>query len=171
MIFSPLVESDIPIDAKNVELDDGDKPYVIGNTLKFLSDLSGNPIMPDEYHRQQAVKLVRAGVTGDLSAYPNETLAYLAGLVSKYDAMVVRELADLKLYTINKLLELSNDPSPKIQLGALKLLGETDGVDAFKKRVEVTVSQKSNEEIERELMERLDQLTIDITPDADTAED
>jgi hypothetical protein len=75
---------------------------------------------------------------------------------------VVKNLADLKTYTAHKLLELSNSANEKIQLGALKLLGEIDGVDAFKKRTEITVQQKSTEEIERELMEKLDRLTIDM---------
>jgi hypothetical protein len=51
-------------------------------------------------------------------------------------------------------------------LTALRALGEVDGVDAFKKRSEVTHKQQSIEEVERELLEtlsRLERRTIDVT--------
>jgi hypothetical protein len=44
-------------------------------------------------------------------------------------------------------------------------LGEIDGVDAFKKRSEMTVKQQSVEEIEKELLETLEKLekrTVDV---------
>lgn len=135
---------------------------VRANTIRLIAELTDQEILPEEFHRQQAVKLLRTDAGVGLPAYPSETIAYLAGLVSKYDTMVVRELADLKLYTVNKLLELTGSNNEKIQLGALKLLGEIDGVDSYKKRTEITLQQKSTEDIERELREKLDNMTIDM---------
>jgi hypothetical protein len=59
---------------------------------------------------------------------------------------------------VNKLVEQSANPDPKFALPAIKALGEVDGVDAFKKRAEITVQHKSVEEVEKSLMQKLDKL-------------
>lgn len=139
-------------------------------TIKLLADLTGSPLEPSEEHRNTAVKLATDLAAGgairpDMAIYPNETVAYLAGLVSQYDTQVVHELADLKRFVVNKLIEETGNPDGKIRMQALKALGEVDGVDAFKKRSEVTVKQQSLEEVEKELLEtisRLEARTIDV---------
>ena len=153
-----ILESEITIPTMSRQ----EEIEVRANTIRLIAELTDQEILPEEFHRQQAVKLLRTDAGVGLPAYPSETIAYLAGLVSKYDTMVVRELADLKLYTVNKLLELTGSNNEKIQLGALKLLGEIDGVDSYKKRTEITLQQKSTEDIERELREKLDNMTIDM---------
>jgi hypothetical protein len=79
-------------------------------------------------------------------------------MVSMYDQMLVKDLADYKLYVVNKLVEQSANPDPKYALPAIKALGEVDGVDAFKKRAEITVQHKSVEEVEKSLMQKLEKL-------------
>jgi hypothetical protein len=115
--------------------------------------------------------------------YRNETLAYLAGMVASYDQMLVKELADYKLYVVNKLVEQSANPDPKLSYPAIKALGEVDGVDAFKKRTETTIKIKPIDEVEKDLLERLEKLerlteraksqdVIDVeATDADSRED
>ena len=157
---------------------------VRSRTIKLLSDLSGKPIDPKEHHKEQAreeIKKVAENLPVDLSKYPNETIAYLAGMVSQYDAMVVGELAELKLFVVNKLIEDSGNKDARIRIQALRALGEVDGVDAFKKRTELTVQHRSTEEIERALLEKLEKLSIDVdavevqtsleADDADATED
>ena len=135
---------------------------VYARTIKLLSDLQGKPIEPDEQDkgtaRELAKKMLTDGGKVDFANYRNETLAYLAGMVAQYDQMVVRDLADLKLYVVNKLVEQSTNPDPKFALPAVKALGEIDGVDAFKKRTEVTVAHKTSEEVEKSLLEKLERL-------------
>ena len=75
-----------------------------------------------------------------------------------YSGMVVRDLADLKLYVVNRLLQESEHPDGKIRMQAIKALGEVDGVDAFKRRTEVTHKAQSVEEVENELAETLAKL-------------
>jgi hypothetical protein len=131
-------------------------------TAKLLAEFNGQIIEPTPEHRLKAAQLMEDVVANktppNLAQYPNETLAYLGGMVAMYDGMVVRELADLKLYVVNKLLQESDNPDGKIRMQALKALGEVDGVDAFKKRTEVTVQNKSTEEVESELLETLSKL-------------
>ena len=60
------------------------------------------------------------------------------------------------LYVVNKLIaEVENARDAKIRVAALSKLGEIDGVDAFKKRSEMTVKVQPIEEVEKELLETL----------------
>ena len=80
-------------------------------------------------------------------------------MVSQYDAQLVKDLADLKTYVVNKLVEESLGKDSKSRISALKALGEVEGVNVFRaSRVEVSVQQKSTEQIEAELMEKLNRL-------------
>jgi hypothetical protein len=62
------------------------------------------------------------------------------------------------LYVVNKLVEQSANPDPKLSYPAIKSLGEIDGVDAFKRRSEVTVQVKPIDEVEKDLLARLEKL-------------
>ena len=102
--------------------------------------------------------------TPQLATYENETIAYLAGLIAQHDTYVVKDLAQIKTYVVNKLVEETRHPEAKYRLQALRALGEVDGVDAFKKRSEVTHKQ-SIEEVEKELLlllEKAEKRTIDV---------
>jgi hypothetical protein len=93
----------------------------------------------------------------DFATYPNETIAYLAGMVTQMNHQIVNELSDLKLYVVNKLVfEVEHAKDAKSRITALSKLGEIDGVDAFKKRTEVTVKILPIEEVEKELMQTLE---------------
>jgi len=89
----------------------------------------------------------------EFGQYPNETMAFLAGLVGQTNCMIVEELADLKLFVVNNFVQLAamakND---RDKLAALRAIGEIDGVDAFKKKTEITHITKSGDDLERELM-------------------
>lgn len=180
--YTPEIESGVPIEDALPEMTEEEEILVRANTAKLLADLTNTAIEPDPQHRQTALEIFKKQSKQNLplSAYPNETIAYLAGMVSLYDGMVVRELADLKLYVVNRLLEETTSKDAKTRVAALRLLGEVDGVDAFKKRTEITIQQKSTEEIESELMDRLNRLTVDMgvvevaepqTEEGDEAED
>ncbi len=164
--FTPDIDSGIPVPKHDAlpDMTEEEEVIVRANTAKLIADLTGTELTPTEADRETARDIFRntARAKLPLSAYPNETIAYLAGMVSMYDGMVVRELADLKIYVVNKLIEETSSKDAKVRLTALKALGEVDGVDAFKKRTEITVQQKSTEEIEAELMARLERLTVDM---------
>jgi hypothetical protein len=72
---------------------------------------------------------------------------------------IVDDLAELKPYVVNHLVqsvEAAKDVKTKIT--ALRALGEVDGVDAFKKRTEITHKIQTMEEVETELLELLDEV-------------
>jgi hypothetical protein len=164
----PHIEENIPLpqSAKDAfpELSPAEELQMRANVVKLMSDLTGQVISPTQENAEQAKEIARKMAADpthrpDYAQYPNETLAYLAGMVAQMNVSIVNELSDLKLYVVNKLIEeVENARDAKIRVSALSKLGEIDGVDAFKKRTEVTHKVLTIEEVEIELLATLGKL-------------
>ena len=164
----PHIEDNVPL-PKNAadafpDLSPSEELTMRANVVKLMSDLTGKPLIPTQENADQAKAIAKEMVTNpahrpDFAQYPNETLAMLAGMVAQMNVSIVDELSDLKLYVVNKLvMEVENAKDAKTRVAALSKLGEIDGVDAFKKRSEVTHKVMSIEEVEKELLETLTKL-------------
>jgi len=163
--YVPDIEEDIllPKNAADAfpELSPAEELNMRVNVVKLFSDMTGQPLTPTQGNVDQATYLAREMIENprqrpDFAKYPNETLAFLAGMVAQMNVSIVDDLADLKMYVVNKLVnEVENARDAKTRVAALSKLGEVDGVDAFKKRSEMTVKHQSIEEVEKELLETL----------------
>ena len=161
----PTIEENIPLpnNAKEAfpELTPAQELEMRANVVKLMSDLTGSVLSPTSDNMDQARELAREMISDskhrpDFAKYPNETLALLAGMVAQMNVSIVEELSDLKMYVVNKLVqEVENARDPKVRVSALAKLGEVDGVDAFKKRSEITHKAQTIEEVEKELLETL----------------
>jgi hypothetical protein len=107
------IEDSIPLPANATEampeLTDLEEIQMRGRTVKLIADIQGVPIEPSADARAQATQLANQVMSNpetklNLSVYPNETMAYLAGMVGAYQADLVKEFADLKRFVINKLI-------------------------------------------------------------------
>ena len=134
------------------------------NTVKLISDLAGQNIEPSQDNMEQAEEvakemMVNPKLKPDFDTYPNETIAYLAGMVAQTSHMVTKDLANIKLTVLNGLLqEATLAKTSKERIAAFKAVGEIDGVDAFKRKTEVTHITKSGEELEKELLKTISEL-------------
>jgi len=166
--YVPVIEENVPL-PKNAseafpDLTPTEELNMRAAVVALMSDLTGQPISPTQENAEEAKAIAKEMLTNplvrpDFSKYPNETLAMLAGMVSQMKVSIVDELAELKTYVVNHLVhsvEASKDVKTKI--AALRALGEVDGVDAFKKRTEVTHKIQTMEEVETELLELLDEV-------------
>ncbi len=164
----PEIEADIPMPKSKKEaipeMTSERELKIRSTTIKELADINGEDITPSKEHQEQAQELAREMMTNkklkpEFSDYPNETMAFLAGIVGQTNSMIVEELADLKLFVVNNFVQLAamakND---RDKLAALRAIGEIDGVDAFKKKTEITHITKSGDELEKELRETIEQL-------------
>jgi len=164
----PNIEENIPLpqNAKEAfpDLSPAEELQMRANVIKLMADLTGQQISPTKDNAAQATELARQMAQDpkhrpEFAKYPNETLAYLAGMVAQMNVSIVEELSDFKLYVVNKLVhEIEHTRDPKARLMAIRNLGEVDGVDAFKKRTEITHKLMSPEEVEKELLETLNSL-------------
>ena len=163
--MEPPIEADIPL-PKNAleampELTPEEELLMRANTIKLISDLTGEPITPTDDQKTDAISLAKQIMSNpntqiDFTKYPYETMAFLAGLVAETKYTLVDDLAELKMFVINGLVrEAGTAKEAKIRISALSKLGEIDGVDAFKKRTETIVKHQSIEEVEDELLKVL----------------
>jgi hypothetical protein len=176
----PDIEENVPLPANVAdampELSQAEELEMRVNTMKLLSDMSGTPIEPTAEHQSQAADLARQMIENpkmrpDYSRYPNEVMAYLAGMVAQSNVQLVDELSDLKMYVVNKLIhEVEHAKTSKDRLTALKNLGEVDGVDAFKRRSETTIKVQPIEEVERELITLLEGIDyVEVEPEVEVS--
>ena len=99
-----------------------------------------------------------------------ETIIKLEALVSEYDWRVIQHADQIRMLVTNKLLQLSDYKDPKIQIKAVELLGKLADVGMFVEKQEITYKQRTDEEIDAALNEKLGVLiegnftTVEETP-------
>jgi len=167
-VVVPHIEDDIPIPKSAREalpnLSPQEELEARTNTIKMLADIQDENIEPSQENMEEAEILAEEMMSNpelkpDFGNYPNETIAYLAGMVAQTSHMVAKDLADIKLTVLNGLLqEATMAKSSRERIAALKAVGEIDGVDAFKKKTEITHINKSGDELEKELMKTINEL-------------
>ena len=167
-VIIPHIEEDIalPKNAREAlpDMSPEEELSMRSNTVKLISDLAGQNIEPSQDNMEQAEEvakemMVNPKLKPDFDTYPNETIAYLAGMVAQTSHMVTKDLANIKLTVLNGLLqEATLAKTSKERIAAFKAVGEIDGVDAFKRKTEVTHITKSGEELERELLKTIEEL-------------
>lgn len=171
MELIPDIEENIPVPLRSVKVFEQTPQDELNsrvNTIKLLSDLQGRPLVADSEDQNTAQELAKQMLTDpqirpEFAKYGNATMAYLAGMIAQSNVQLVDELSELKMYVVNKLVfEVENAASPKDRIAALSKLGEIDGVDAFKKRSEMTVKVKPIEEVEKELLGMLDHIEYQV---------
>jgi hypothetical protein len=172
MQLVPEIEESIPLPANAAEalpdLQPEQEIEMRARTIKLIADITGVPISPDEDDKAAAVLIAREMMADpdrrlEYSKYPNEVMAYLAGMIGQANCALVDDLSELKMYVVNKLVyEIEHANTAKERIAALSKLGEVDGVDAFKRRSEITHQIKPIEEVEKELLTILDNVEYQI---------
>ena len=168
----PDIEEGIPLPASAAdafpELTSHEEVQMRAATIKLLSDLYGDAIEPTAENIATAESLAYRMITDpkirpEFSRYPNEVVAYLAGMVQQYNCALVNDLAEYKNYILAKLVHtIEHADNQKNMLIALRALGDVDGIDLFRRRSEVTIINKPFEEVEKELKNVLDSLEVQI---------
>jgi hypothetical protein len=91
---------------------------------------------------------------------------HLQLLLSEYDRQVVKDAIQIRTFVTNRLLEEAQ-PGAKHSVRALELLGKITGVDLFTERSEVTIKNKTHEELEQAVREKLQRLRASKTEATD----
>ena len=168
VIMMPNIEEGeaIPKTAKDAmpEMSMEEELKVRVETIKTIADLKGEAI-PDASptEQQKAVDFVKKVMTDpnfkpEYGTYTDPTMAFCAGMVAQTQVLLAKDLADYKLYIVNNLIKvIEGTTNPKEKTAALRALGEIDGVDAFKRKTEVTHKVESMDEVEKELLSMLNE--------------
>ena len=104
---------------------------------------------PDKTSKQIAKK------TNALSA---ATFKEVKSLLDEFSVRVVDNATQIRLLVTNKLLLETADPDPRIRIRALELLGKITDVGLFTEKSEVTVINRSTEDLTNALREKIRRL-------------
>jgi hypothetical protein len=179
VVMYPNIDENIPI-PKNArealpDLSNEEEVEMLANTIKLISDLTGQPIQATQDDVMEAKTIAETIIKNpenkiQLKKYKSPVLASLAGMVAELNSdKIVDDLKELKTFVVNGLIrEATTADKPKERITALRAIGEVDGVDAFKKHTEVVHKNMSMDDIETrlqtlvgKLQKRLDEKVVD----------
>jgi hypothetical protein len=90
-------------------------------------------------------------------------LVLTADILEQFGHEIVKDAVQVRHLVMNKLVQETENPDPRIRIRALELLGKITDVGIFTERSEVTVTHRTSDELRARLREKLEQLR-DITP-------
>ena len=165
IIATPEVGIPLPFDTNPEEIEDfRQKAHALFLTIEELHK-NGAPVeVTDADKREAHVAFATSKIPKTVTP---GTIVHLESLLSEWDQEVLDVGRRLRNYVTNKLIVESNDPDPKVRLRSLELLGKVSNVGLFSERVDVTVTHRTVEDIERELKKTLELFggeVIDVEP-------
>lgn len=107
--------------------------------------------VPTEAQKDVARAALTSGRTFDINDAALPTLRHLDALLTEYDFELLDSARRLRNYVTNRLLAETENDDPKIRLRALELLGKTASAKVFSEEVNVNVTHRSIDEVDREL--------------------
>lgn len=84
-----------------------------------------------------------------------QSVRHLVGMLTGYDWQFVQQAAELRGYTVAKILEETSHPDARIRLAALQMLGKVTEVALFTDRVEVKKTELSDSELDAKIKDKL----------------
>jgi hypothetical protein len=93
-------------------------------------------------------------------------LVLTAELLDQFGHQIVQDAVQVRHLVMNKLVQETDNPDPRIRIRALELLGKITDVGLFTDRSEVTVTHQTTEDLRARLRDKLMQLK-DVTPRQD----
>lgn len=94
------------------------------------------------------------------SSAPTPASMLLVGtILAEFSHSIAEDAAQIRNLVTNKLLLETENPDPRIRIRALELLGKVSDVGLFTEKSEVTVKNRSSEDIRSRLRNKLSKLT------------
>lgn len=134
----------------------------------------GLDIDPDMEDRQAAAAILTAYANDPgeasqtvtpvrLGSLPPAAVLLTAKILSEFGHEIVKDALQVRHLVMNKLVQETENPDPRIRIRALELLGKITDVGLFTERSEVMVTHHTTDDLRARLREKLDRLR-DITP-------
>lgn len=176
------VNSGVPVPAK----DDlaGQKDLIrnakaAANAARLLAE-HGLDLSPTPHDKKNAAGLASAyakdptgtsyaATPARLGVMPPAAVLLTAEILSQFGHEIVKDAVQVRHLVMNKLVQETENPDPRIRIRALELLGKITDVGLFTDRSEVTVTHQTADDLRARLREKLTKLK-DVTPRGDDAE-
>lgn len=149
-LLEPEVGVDVPESNFNFQ-DVYEKARIACNTALELNQ-RGMPIEIDKEDELFAERIIKEEISIPTNYnFSAGTAVKLGALLQEYDVQVAKSAAQLRTVSTNKLIEMLDDPDPKVRLKAIELIGKIADVGLFAERTEITINHKSTIELQQEL--------------------
>ena len=107
-----------------------------------------------------------AATPARLGAMPPAAVLLTAEILQQFGHEIVKDSIQVRHLVMNKLVQETENPDPRIRIRALELLGKITDVGLFTDRSEVTVTHQTADDLRARLREKLSKLK-DVTPKDD----
>jgi hypothetical protein len=153
----PEVTIPIPVDltpqeAKTVH----ERAKAAFKTVEFLAAMGLQPKKENmQAAKREAEKQFADSPAAQRRPFNAETSIWLDKLLGEYNNAIVEDTIRLKTYVTTRLVEESDGEKAADRLRALESLGKLSQLGMFADRVEISVNNKSSEELKDELAKKL----------------
>ena len=98
-----------------------------------------------------------------IGAMPPAAVLLTAEILGQFGYEIVKDAVQVRHLVMNKLVQETENPDPRIRIRALELLGKITDVGLFTERSEVTVTHQTADDLRTRLREKLTKMK-DVTP-------
>jgi hypothetical protein len=156
IVATPEVGIPLPFDTTPEELDDfRDKAHALFETVQELIKQGASVEITDE-DKAASHKIVATGKIPSVKNLTPGTIINLEAILTEWDQEVLDVSRRLRNYVTNKLIMESVDPDPRQRMKALENLGKVAGVGLFSDRIDINVTHRTVQDIERDLVKTLE---------------
>lgn len=168
-------EIGVPYSDKVPYMDLRDRAKAACTTAKMLAE-HGLSLVPSAEDQEIAAKLAIAyadNPTGTSKKVGNAraakitpaALVIVEQILEKFSHSIVESATQIRHLVMNKLIEETDNPDPRIRIQALTLLGKVSDVGLFTEKSEVTITHRTTDELREALRGKLLRLTTPLDID------
>ena len=156
IIATPEVGIPLPFDTTPEEINDfREKAHAYFETVQELIKQGAQVEITSE-DKATSHQIAATGKLPPVKELTPGTIINLEAILTDWDNEVLDVARRLRNYVTNKLIMESVDPDPKQRIKALELLGKVSNVGLFSEKIDITVTHRTVEDIEKELEKTLE---------------
>jgi hypothetical protein len=156
IIATPEIGIPLPFDTTPEEIEDfREKAHALFETVQELVKQGATVEITDE-DKAKSHQIAATGKLPPVREITPGTIINLEAILSEWDEEVLDVHRRLRNYVTNKLLNESIHDDPRQRMKALENLGRIGGVGLFSDKIEVNVTHRTVDDIERELAKTLE---------------
>ena len=156
IIATPEIGIPLPFDTTPEEIEDfREKAHALFETVQELIK-QGATVQITEEDKAKSHEIMATQKLPPAKELTPGTIINLESILSEWDQEVLDVHRRLRNYVTNKLLSESIHDDPRQRMKALENLGRIGGVGLFSDKIEVNVTHRTVDDIERELAKTLE---------------
>ena len=156
IIATPEIGIPLPFDTTPEEIEDfREKAHALFETVQELIK-QGATVQITEEDKAKSHEIMATQKLPPAKELTPGTIINLEAILSEWDQEVLDVHRRLRNYVTNKLLSESIHDDPRQRMKALENLGRIGGVGLFSDKIEVNVTHRTVDDIERELAKTLE---------------